>query len=168
MNLGELIERALSEHTSAVGVILLAMTLIQVSPLKLDPWSLLATWIGKAVNKPVIDKIESVDSSISDIDQKVDSLEEQLRNHVQESTRQEIQNLRYYILSFGSAMMGGTNYNKERFDFVISECDRYQKLCKDNDVTNGVADATIAEIRRVYGVRLKDNSFLKEGGYGDV
>lgn len=55
MNLGQIVESLLNKHSSAIGVILIAMTLIQISPIKLDPWSLLASCIGKAINKPVLE-----------------------------------------------------------------------------------------------------------------
>ena len=59
--------------------------------------------------------------------------------------------------------MNGRPHTKEEFEFVISECDQYEKYIERTQSKNGVATATIAEIRRLYKKGLHDNSFLKEG-----
>lgn len=44
-----------AEVLTGGGIILVAMTLIQIAPIKLDPWSAVARAIGRAINKDVIE-----------------------------------------------------------------------------------------------------------------
>lgn len=47
-----------AEVLTGGGIILAAMTLIQIAPIKLDPWSAVARAIGRAINKDVIEKLD--------------------------------------------------------------------------------------------------------------
>ena len=47
-----------AEVLTGGGIVLVAMTLIQISPIKLDPWSAIARAVGRAINKDVIDKLD--------------------------------------------------------------------------------------------------------------
>ena len=47
-----------AEVLTGGGIILVAMTLIQIAPIKLDPWSAVARAIGRAINKDVIEKLD--------------------------------------------------------------------------------------------------------------
>ena len=47
-----------AEILAGGGIVLAAMTLIQIAPIKLDPWSAIARAVGRAINKDVIDKLD--------------------------------------------------------------------------------------------------------------
>ena len=40
------------------GVLLIVLTLVQIAPIKVNPWSVIAAALGRALNKDVIDLIE--------------------------------------------------------------------------------------------------------------
>ncbi len=46
----------MEEIATGGGILLVAMTLIQIAPIKLNPWSALAKAIGRAINGEVIAK----------------------------------------------------------------------------------------------------------------
>lgn len=132
------------------GILVILMTLIQIAPIKFNPWDKILTWIGNHMN--------------ADIVKRVDVIEAKLDEHIKESSDEMIRKVRADILSFGNSCMNGYLHTKEEFEFVISECDQYEKYIEKTKSKNGVATATIAEIRRLYEVGIHDNSFLKEGG----
>lgn len=131
------------------GILVILMTLIQIAPIKFNPWDKILTWIGNHMN--------------ADIVKRVDVIEAKLDEHIKESSDEMIRKVRADILSFGNTCMNGRLHTKEEFEFVISECDQYEKYIEKTQSKNGVATATIAEIRRLYKKGLHDNSFLKEG-----
>lgn len=131
------------------GILVILMTLIQIAPIKVNPWDKILTWIGNHMN--------------ADIVKRVDVIEAKLDEHIKESSDEMIRKVRADILSFGNTCMNGRPHTKEEFEFVISECDQYEKYIEKTQSKNGVATATIAEIRRLYKKGLHDNSFLKEG-----
>ncbi|MCR4695898.1 MAG: hypothetical protein K5654_01150 [Lachnospiraceae bacterium] len=132
-----------------ICLIAIAMTLIQIAPIKLNPWDRILTWLGNHMN--------------ADIVKRVDVIEAKLDEHIRESSDERIRKVRADILDFGNACMNGRPHTKEEFEFVISECDQYEKHIEKTGGKNGVATATITEIRRLYEKGLHDNSFMKEG-----
>ena len=130
-------------------LILFLMTVIQIAPIKVNPWDKALTWLGNKMN--------------ADMNKRVDVLEEKLDTHIKDSTEERIRKVRADILDFGNACMNGRPHTKEEFEFVISECDTYEKHIESLQIKNGVATATITEIRRLYEKHLRENSFLKEG-----
>ncbi len=131
------------------GLLFILMTIVQIAPIKLNPWDKILTWLGNHMN--------------ADIVKRVDVIEAKLDEHIKESSDERIRKVRADILSFGNSCMNGRLHTKEEFEFVISECDQYEKYIERTQSKNGVATATIAEIRRLYKKGLHDNSFLKEG-----
>ena len=49
------------------GAALLLMTLVQIAPIKINPWSAVARGIGKTMNKDMMDKLESVETEVKDL-----------------------------------------------------------------------------------------------------
>lgn len=150
MSLQDILQHVVNDSGPIILIILIATTLIQISPIKINPWGSLFKWIGKQVNTEVIEKINKVES--------------RLDKHVKESLEAELRTRRVSILDFSSSVIRGVNYHREKFDFMIGECDNYEKYCQDNNIKNGVAEASIAEIRRIYSEHLKNGDFLTEKG----
>lgn len=53
------------------GVVLLFMTLVQIAPIKVNPWSAIGKlagnamrFLGKTMNKDVMDKLETVENDV--------------------------------------------------------------------------------------------------------
>lgn len=148
MTLQQLMEMIVEDRGPIVLVIFAVMTLLQVTPIKINPWSAIFKWLGKQLNADVIKKIDQV--------------EKRLDEHIEESKENELQTRRASILDFSSSVIRGVNYHREKFDFMIKECDSYEKYCKENNIKNGVAEASIAEIRRIYQEHLRNSDFLIE------
>ena len=60
------------------------------------------------------------------------------------------ENYRRDILNFYDTCRSGQKHTKEQFDFVIRQCDYYETYIQDHDIKNGVIEAAIKEIRRLY------------------
>lgn len=50
----------------AVGVLLVALTLIEIAPIKINPWSKIGKAIGKCVNGDVIEKLDETRKTLDD------------------------------------------------------------------------------------------------------
>ena len=51
--------------TYSGGGLLLLLTFIQLAPIKIDPWSAIARWIGRAINGEVLDKLHDVEKQLA-------------------------------------------------------------------------------------------------------
>ena len=148
MNIIEILDIKTGVSVGAFLLFLL-MTLIQIAPIKINPWDKILTWIGNHMN--------------ADIVKRVDVIEGKLDEHIRDSAEERIRKVRADILDFANACMNGRKHTKEEFEFVISECDAYERHIEKLQIKNGVATAAIREIRRLYEKGISENSFLREG-----
>lgn len=153
MTLQQLINSIFEQRGPIALTIVAMMTLIQISPIKVNPWSYLFKWLGRQINSEVMKKINEV--------------EKRLDEHIKNSLDAELKARRAAILDFSSSVIRGTNYHREKFAFMIRECDAYETYCRENNIVNGVANASIAEIRRIYQEHLRNQDFLMESGIDD-
>lgn len=148
MTLKQILETLLADRGPIMLGLAIALSCVQISPLKLNPWDAIFGWIGRLINKEVIAKIDTV--------------EKRLDKHILDSEQNDLKVRRTTILDFSSSVIRGVNYHREKFDFMISECDSYEEYCRENRIKNGVAEASIAEIRRIYQDHLRRDDFLVE------
>ena len=52
--------------TSGGGVFLVLVTLIQIAPIKLNPWTAIARAIGRAINKDVLSKLDETRKTLDE------------------------------------------------------------------------------------------------------
>ena len=140
------------------GVMAFLMSIgIEIIPkVKWKPWSSLITWIGSRLNAEVYAKVDA-------LDKKVDTVQAELQKHIADSEVQTLQETRRDILDFCNACMNNRRHTKEQFDFVLTQCDNYEKYIETNKLKNGIVSAAIKEIRRLNDKCIQENSFLKEG-----
>lgn len=131
---------------SGGGVIVL-MTLIQVTPIKVNPWSWLAKMIGRAINREVIEKVDALSNDVK---------------HNKESDEEQWASLsRSHILRFGDELRHGMAHSKEHFDQILLDITKYENYCKEHPLyLNDIANATIKHIRKTYDECLMNDSFL--------
>lgn len=67
-----------------------------------------------------------------------------------------IENMRWEILNFCSALTSGRKYNKESFNHVISVHEKYEKILEENNMENGQVTASMEVIMDVYKEKLKN------------
>ena len=133
--------------TDGGGILLILLTLIQISPLKVNPWDTFARWLGKMINGEVLDKLGSV--------------ERRLNEHIKEDDKRDADMHRARILHFNTELLRGIKHTKEDFSEVFYNIDCYEKYCREHpDYKNNRATHAIANIGRVYDERLEKRDFL--------
>ena len=147
-----------SSGISFWGVVAFLMSIgIETIPkIKWKPWSALLSWLGEKLNAKTIAKVE-------DLEKKVDSVKQDLTDHIANSNEKSLQDTRRDILDFCNACMNKGKFTKEQWRFMIKKCDNYEVHIEKNKLKNGEITAAITEIRRLYAKCIQENSFLKEG-----
>lgn len=129
------------------GMLIVLMTLVQITPIKLNPWSWLGRTIGRAINGEVLDKLKK--------------LTEEVEKNKNDNDEQWITLSRTHILRFGDEILHGVSHSKEHFDQILFDISKYEKYCKEHPLyQNDVANATIKQIRKTYQKCLDENTFL--------
>lgn len=132
---------------SGGGALLILMTLIQITPIKFNPWSWLGRHIGRAINGEVMIK--------------VDNLSKELADHKAKSAERDATQCRARILRFGDEILHGIPHSKEHYEQILIDIDSYELYCEDHqDYKNNVAVATIKHIKKMYQKHLEEDTFL--------
>ena len=134
--------------TGGGSALLILATLLQIAPIKINPWSFIAQKIGKALNGEVVEKVDSLERNV-----------ENLRNECEE---REATKCRARILRFGDEILHNVKHSKEHFDQILLDITAYEQYCNTHpNFKNNVAIATINRINREYDECANNNGFLE-------
>lgn len=155
MDMHEIYE-IITEHGSlAIGLVILLMTFIQITPIKLNPWSWIGKKISNVINGDLAKQITKIETKIGDVETKLDQ-------HIGEEDQRDLRKRRESILDFASAIAANKRkYTQEQYQQMLSECDAYTAYCHEKKFQNAVAEESIRLIRKSYAIRLRNDSFLK-------
>ena len=129
------------------AVLLLLLTLIQIAPIKVNPWTWLARKIGRALNGDTLDRL--------------DTLEQDVKEMKQKNEEREAKKSRSSILRFGDEIRRGTRHSKEHFDQILLDISFYERYCDTHrDFENNIALMTIEKIKDTYRECIDKDSFL--------
>ena len=126
------------------GGLFVLLTLIQLAPIKVNPWSWLAKTIGKAMG--------------------IAAIEKKLDEHIATDDKRDADSHRVKILQFNNELLRSVGHTKEEFIEVLAEIDAYERFCEGHpDYPNNRAALAIENIQENYKERLKKHDFLREG-----
>lgn len=148
---------AIKDHVSTILAALAALSIvIEVAPIKINPWSRLAENIGKAFNKPTLDKIASVEQRLRETNEKLDG-------HIANDELQKAEDARAAALRFNNELLRNIPHTREEYFEVLQKIDIYEDYCnRHKEYENNRAVHAIANINRVYDERLAKHDFLSE------
>lgn len=143
------------------GGLLVLLTLVQIAPIQVNPWTAIARGIGKiacgigkALNKSVLDKLDTVNKEQKETRQ---ALEE----HIRIDDERDADAHRLRILQFNTELLRNIPHTEEDFVEILAEIDYYENYCKDHpEYKNNRAVHAIAHIGKIYDERLEKHDFL--------
>lgn len=136
-----------------VQICLLLSIFIQITPIKINPWTTLFKWIGKLINA---DSNKRIDALI----EKTDNMKEDIKTLTTNMNENEKDRIRWEILDFANSCRNGRRHTKDEFQHIITLNDKYKNLLALTGDKNGVFEAEYDYIRRLYEERQEKNDFL--------
>ena len=131
------------------GLLAAALTLLQLSPIKVDPWSALAQARGRAIHPAVMQERAATKAA--------------LEEHIRLDDERNADGHRAKILAFNTELLRGIDHTREDFIEVLAEIDQYESYCRAHpEYKNNRAKHAISNIGRVYDDRLAKHDFLGE------
>lgn len=130
------------------GVLLFVMSVVQIAPIEIKPWSAIARAFGRAINAEVLRDLKTVKQDLTD--------------HIRIDGERDADEHRARILRFDNELLRDIPHTKEEFIDVLADIDFYERYCRDHEnYKNNRAVHAIANISRVYDDRLREHDFLK-------
>ncbi len=131
-----------------LGIAIL-LTIVQIAPIKIDPWS----WIGKAFNKDITQKVERLEGNISNV-------QDGLRIETEERRKGDIIQCRVRILRFADELANEVHHSKGHFEQILQDAQQYERYCMTHpEFENGLTGPSITHIREVYNQLLREGKF---------
>jgi hypothetical protein len=127
--------------------LLVILTILEIAPIKINPWSWIARSIGRALNREVMDEMGH--------------LREDVKNNREYNDQEWVDLRRTHILRFGDEIRMGISHSEEHFDQVLLDISKYKRYCKAHpQYLNDRASATITIIENAYKKCLEEDKFL--------
>ena len=149
MTLYEIFQAA-NDNLTIIGIIIfILLSLIEISKIKINPWS----WISGVIFKGIINELKANKSEIV-------ALKKELSEFKKEQKFNEATAARRRILRFNDEAIFGMKHTREHFDEVISDIDNYESFCKENpDYQNNKGKMAMKNIKDIYQRRIAENKF---------
>ena len=133
-----------------VMIVLVGSIFIQITPIKINPWSSLFQWMGKMITNNACSKLDGVIKQIDQIDKNVDENEKD--------------RIRWEILSFANSCRIGRKHTYDEFKHIADLNDKYEKLLAKTEDKNGIFKMEYEYIQKIFHKRQERNDFLTTEG----
>lgn len=121
-------------------VVIIVLSLVEVSKIKLNPWSALGKIIGKLLG------IESVSNKLDALEKKVDE--------------NQATTIRVRILHFEDELQSEKKHSKDSWDQAMDDIERYERYTSDHpEFKNNITVASIAHIKKMYSKLLEERAW---------
>ena len=80
------------------GLLVVLLTVIQITPIKVNPWSALAKCLGKAINADVLQKLQEVEDAQKETRKRLDA-------HIEVDNERNADGHRLRILQFSNELL---------------------------------------------------------------
>lgn len=119
---------------------------VEISPLKINPLSVVIQWFGNALNKDTRKQLASISLKLEQVSERIDKI--------------ELNDMRSAILDFSNSCMNERRHTKEEFEHVIDLHTQYEEIISEKGLKNGRVDLAFRYISELYTKCLNENSFL--------
>lgn len=129
-------------------------SVVQISPIQINPWTWLARKIGSAINGEVLDEVNSLKEDIGKVKSDVRKMKE-------DEDERDAKAARTRVLRFGDELIHDVHHSKEHFDDILHDISDYERYCREHpDFENDRMQLTSHLIKDCYRKCMEEHSFL--------
>lgn len=124
------------------GALFILMTLVQVAPIKVNPWTAVGRVVGKIINKEVMEQLQAMTKKQAETQKTLD-------DHIRMDDERNADMHRTYILRFNTELLRNIKHTEEDFNEVLYNIDCYERYCEEHPkYQNNRATHAIRNINR--------------------
>nr|DAU50106.1 MAG TPA: hypothetical protein [Caudoviricetes sp.] len=128
-------------------------TFVEVSKIKINPWSSLFKWIGKKMNEEVMEEIKCLKKSDEEICKKQAEIERQQAIDTADTIKAE-------VFSFYNECKRGLKHSEAEFNHIAQQNKKYMAIIEVTKEPNGVYEAEYEYIMEIFKEAMTKNDFL--------
>lgn len=149
------------ENAFAFGAIAAVLSLIEVSKIKINPWTALRNFFSKIFKSAVEKSIKDVLPKLEELERTQNEIRAALDEHIRLGEIRTADEYRRNILRFNNELLRDKPHTKEDFTEILGVIDEYERYCHENPgYQNNMAVHAITNISGAYDERLKKHDFL--------
>lgn len=131
-------------------------TFLEVSKVKINPWSALGRALGRIINKDVIDKLDKMETIQAETRKRLDE-------HIYMDDKRTADLRRTQILRFNRELLRDLPHTMEDYLEAITAIDYYEDHCRKHpEYENNRAVLAIANIKRSYQEWMEKHNEIHE------
>lgn len=143
------------------GILIVLLTLFEIAPIKVNPWSALGRAIGRAINGELTTKVDKLADDVGNLREDVKNLENSTRALENKIDENDAIACRSRIIRFGDELYHRQDHTKEHFDQILADITKYQLYCDNHkEFKDTVAEMTIEQIKNTYRNIFLEGKFL--------
>ena len=140
-------------------IVIMVLSLVEISPIKINPWSVLIKWIAKLLG------IVDLKTEIVQVRNRMDELEKKIDNmKISEEEKEQLKEAlaaRRRILRFNDELLLKIKHSKEMFNDILKDITDYDNYCRTHpDFKNKRAAFAEENVAQAYQDCMENNSFL--------
>lgn len=146
--MGETVISSLGQIGGAVVLLFIGLfSLVEVAPVKVNPWSWLGRKVGRMINGEVIDKVDKLEKNLSEM------------KAIQDE--RDAKSARTRVLRFGDELLHDVRHSKEHFDNILQDIREYENYCNEHPkFENDRMQLTAQLIKDTYRGCMEKHTFL--------
>ena len=113
--------------------LLAVLSLIQISPVKINPWDAILGWLGRKLNGK---ELTNLQGEVGELHKQVNGMWVSAHRHA--------------ILTFARELRAGIEHSTDEWSNVLSQIDEYEVYCEKNHIANGVVKQDSIFINGMY------------------
>lgn len=141
------------------GVVAVLLTIIQISNIKINPWSFILNALGQMMTRGVMDEVKELNGGMEQrLHNEILSVRDELVVLV---TEKEAINARYRIIRFHGEILNGIHHSKDHFEQILKMIDACETYCKiHEDFITTQCKSSCEHIKEIYAERLRKKDFI--------
>jgi len=119
------------------------LSLVQIAPIKINPWDTILGWIGSKINAGVKKQLDAVSQ----------------QSNVQKEEFREfwIDYQREAILRFSRECSQDMSHSREEWNHILDIIKRYETFCSKHEIANGVIEENSSYLRDLHKKLLQEH-----------
>ena len=124
-------------------VLAVFLSLVQIAPIKINPWDTILGWIGSKINAGVKKQLDAVSQ----------------QSNVQKEEFREfwIDYQREAILRFSRECSQDMSHSREEWNHILDIIKRYETFCSKHEIANGVIEENSSYLRDLHKKLLQEH-----------
>ena len=155
MGLKELFEKIGQIGIGNIGMtVFVILSLVQIAPIKIDPWSKVIKWVGNIITKDVMEEVKAIKEDLQSVKKDLDDLHDF-------DEKREADAARNRILRFDDELRRKVDHSEEFFNQILDDITEYTEYCDKHDkYPNSRADGAIKHIQEVHKQCKQNDNFI--------